>query len=143
MMKTKTTGRPIKSGVRRELKTFRLLPEAIAYLESKSEVSGGSVSDVLNDILLTQQEPIAPKTSGQIIPFQVLNGSKTSDNSPQDIVKYYRETLADLSDEIQSLYRETLASDNLITDEYSYRDGMLEALESISVLLSSVRHYKP
>lgn len=45
-------GRPAKSGARRELKTFRLVPDAIARLDTLARERGGSTSDVLNELLL-------------------------------------------------------------------------------------------
>ncbi len=45
-------GRPAKSGARRELKTFRLVPDAIGRLDTLARERGGSTSDVLNELLL-------------------------------------------------------------------------------------------
>ncbi|MEB3285451.1 MAG: hypothetical protein VKN33_09220 [Candidatus Sericytochromatia bacterium] len=45
-------GRPAKSGARRELKTFRLVPDAIDRLDTIAAERGASTSDVLNDLLL-------------------------------------------------------------------------------------------
>ncbi|MEB3197215.1 MAG: hypothetical protein VKP62_08425 [Candidatus Sericytochromatia bacterium] len=45
-------GRPAKSGARRELKTFRLVPDAIKRLEGLAHERGGSTSDVLNELIL-------------------------------------------------------------------------------------------
>jgi hypothetical protein len=51
-MNRQAGGRPAKSGARREVKSFRLVPEAIARLERMRLDRGGSTSDVLNDVLL-------------------------------------------------------------------------------------------
>ncbi|MEB3222834.1 MAG: hypothetical protein VKS61_12230 [Candidatus Sericytochromatia bacterium] len=51
-MNRQAGGRPAKSGARREVKSFRLVPEAIARLERLRQDRGGSTSDVLNDVLL-------------------------------------------------------------------------------------------
>ena len=45
-------GRPAKSGARRELKTFRLVPDAIDRLDALAADRGASTSDVLNELLL-------------------------------------------------------------------------------------------
>lgn len=45
-------GRPAKSGARRELKTFRLVPDAIDRLDALASERGASTSDVLNDLLI-------------------------------------------------------------------------------------------
>jgi hypothetical protein len=51
-MSKQAGGRPAKSGARRELKTFRLVPDAIERLERLAGERGGSTSDVLNELLL-------------------------------------------------------------------------------------------
>src|SRR6185312_8550688 len=51
-MSKQAGGRPVKSGTRRQLKTFRLVPDAIQRLECLAGERGGSTSDILNELLL-------------------------------------------------------------------------------------------
>lgn len=81
-------GRPAKSGTRRELKTFRLVPDAIAHLERVAVERGVSTSDVLNEWLqgprgLGSEAAPAPRrlelvpppdAKEGLVPFRVLRG---------------------------------------------------------------------
>lgn len=76
-MNRQAGGRPAKSGARREVKSFRLVPDAIARLERLRSDRGGSTSDVLNELLLTgRAEPAEPARAPR---FEVLPGQADVD----------------------------------------------------------------
>lgn len=78
-MNRQAGGRPAKSGARREVKSFRLVPDAIARLERLRMDRGGSTSDVLNDLLLGGRS--AELTEAARAPrFEVLPGQADADS---------------------------------------------------------------
>lgn len=82
-------GRPAKSGARRELKTFRLVPDAIDRLDAMAAERGASTSDVLNDMLMglrrndVAEAPRAPRLG-------VLPGQTDPDSSKVASLERFR-----------------------------------------------------
>lgn len=159
-------GRPSKSGARRELKTFRLVPDALEHLERLANERGGSTSDVLNEILMESQAAARPRLLEVVSPvaepggampavsrFRVLNGGgKPTEEGPDPRVAHelerLRDGLAGVLAEIEDLMAEQIAEapesakkGKQKAEEMAYaggfRDGMLEALETAYALLQS------
>ena len=165
-MSKQAGGRPAKSGARRELKTFRLVPDAIARLERLAGERGGSTSDVLNELLLEVRgrytdaaEAASPRlevvgTDAAVPPvarFRVLpGGSKPSVEADPRVaheLERLRDALGGVLEEIEQLMTEQLAEESPATKkgvarpdrEYAsgFRDGMLEAFETAYALLQA------
>lgn len=156
-MSKQAGGRPAKSGARRELKTFRLVPDAIARLERLAGERGGSTSDVLNEVLLElsdaararRLEVFSPaidaeadgRTAPAVARFRVIDGGG---QKPIDAAKVshelerLRDSLAGVLEEIEGLMAEQV-QDAESEDEYAsgFKAGMLEALETTFTLLQS------
>lgn len=117
-------GRPAKSGTRRELKTFRLVPDAISHLERVAVERGISTSDVLNDWLQGPRglgsdsasswnrrlELVpAPEANG-LVPFRVLRGGGRSEGPATARTSHAMERLRDglggVLDELEALMGE-------------------------------------
>ena len=154
-------GRPAKSGARRELKTFRLVPDAIERLERMASDKGGSTSDVLNELLMCDEparqprfevlpHPVEAETPiGNIARFRVLPGKGRIDHAEgagrtQHELERLRDALGGVLGEIESLMTEQLgeaaeAARKRANDAYGsgFRDGMLEALETAYALLQA------
>lgn len=148
-------GRPAKSGARRELKTFRLVPDAIARLERMAAERGGSTSDVLNDVLLEELaaraqrrlELVAPASAApdaggpNVARFRLLPGKGKAPSAEashlSNRLERLRDGLAGTLAEIEGLMAEQL--DGPANDGYAagFRDGMLEALETAYTLLQA------
>lgn len=150
-MSKQAGGRPAKSGTRRELKTFRLVPNAIERLEQLARERGGSTSDVLNEVLLESAD-VRPRRlevvnafdaerSPAVARFRVLpGGSKPAeDQSPKlaHEVERLRDSLGGVLAEIENLMAEQLIETQ--DGEYGsgFRAGMLEALETAYALLQT------
>lgn len=157
-------GRPAKSGARRELKTFRLVPDAIERLERMAGDRGGSTSDVLNDLLMAADPAeahrpprleVLPAPSEAEAPapniarFRVLPGKGRVD-AAEDAgrvsheLERLRDALGGVLGEIECLMTEQLAegaeaAKKRGADAYGagFRDGMLEALETAYALLQA------
>lgn len=158
-------GRPSKSGTRRELKTFRLVPDALEHLERLANERGGSTSDVLNEILMESQTAARPRLlevvspvaePGSTVPavsrFRVLNGGgKPTEEGADPRVAHelerLRDGLAGVLAEIEDLMAEQIAEASEpkkgkqkaedVAYAGGFRDGMLEALETTYALLQS------
>lgn len=127
-------GRPAKSGARRELKTFRLVPDAIERLDTLARERGGSTSDVLNEILLhgrgldAVDAPRAPRlevlpgpadgestVATNIARFRVLPGKGRATDAAEDAgrvqheLERLRDALGAVLGEIEDLMSEQLA----------------------------------
>lgn len=162
-MTKQASGRPSKSGTRRELKTFRLVPSAIQQLEKLANERGGSTSDVLNEILMEAVEAARPRRLEVLAPvaepgqvaapgitrFRVLAGggkpAEEADPRVAHALERLRDGLAGVLSEIEDLMAEQLAEAPPETAkkgkeaEYAtgFRHGMLEALETAYALLQS------
>lgn len=162
-MSKQAGGRPAKSGTRRELKTFRLVPTAIERLERMASERGGSTSDVLNELLMEATElnrarrlevvPVAPElsvanelgvtSSPSVTRFRVLPGSaRTSEENGPKVaheLERLRDGLAGVLAEVENLMTEQLGDEIPKKDEYGngFRSGMLEALETCYALLQA------
>lgn len=116
-------GRPAKSGARRELKTFRLVPDALAHLERVAVERGVSTSDVLNDWLLgprglgADAPPAprrlelvpAPEAKDGLVPFRVLRGGGPSTLPPSrhsHALERLRDGLGGVLEELEALMAE-------------------------------------
>lgn len=157
-------GRPAKSGARRELKTFRLVPDAIERLERMAGDRGGSTSDALNELLLADEATETPRQprlevlhapteaevpTANIARFRVLPGKGRVDAADDagrtsHELERLRDALGGVLGEIESLMTEQLAeaaeaSKKRGVDAYGsgFRDGMLEALETAYALLQA------
>jgi hypothetical protein len=124
-------GRPAKSGARRELKTFRLVPDAIERLDRLARERGGSTSDVLNELLmdgrpLEADAPRAPRLevlpgpteadlgAANVTRFRVLPGKARPDAAEdagrvQHELERLRDALGGVLGEIECLMTEQLA----------------------------------
>lgn len=156
-MSKQAGGRPAKSGARRELKTFRLVPSAIERLERMASERGGSTSDVLNELLLEAAElgrprrlevvPVANElgvtSSPAVTRFRVLpGGGRAAEESAPKVaheLERLRDSLAGVLAEIEDLMTEQLGEEAPKKDEYAtgFRSGMLEALETCYALLQA------
>jgi hypothetical protein len=159
-MSKQAGGRPAKSGARRELKTFRLVPTAIERLERMASERGGTTSDVLNELLLEAAEaaelsrqrrlevvPVANElgvtSSPAVTRFRVLpgGGRGTEEAAPKVAheLERLRDSLAGVLAEIEDLMTEQLGEESPKADEYAtgFRSGMLEALETCYALLQA------
>lgn len=136
-MSKQAGGRPAKSGARRELKTFRLVPDAIQRLERLAGERGGSTSDVLNELLLearTRAEEPAPRRL-EVLPapgdeadaslpavarFRLLpGGGRTVDENDPRVaheLERLRDGLGGVLGEIEALMAEQLAETQLAAD---------------------------
>lgn len=154
-------GRPAKSGARRELKTFRLVPDAIERLDTLARERGGSTSDVLNELLLhrgPRLEVLPGPAEGDVAcapnvtRFRVLPGRARHTDAAEDAgrvqheLERLRDALGGVLGEIEDLMTEQLAEGQEATkkgaraaDPYGqgFRDGMLEALETAYALLQA------
>lgn len=147
-------GRPAKSGARRELKTFRLVPDAIARLERMAAERGGSTSDVLNDVLMDEHAAArAPRRLELVSPglecaggpnvarFRLLPGKAKAGAAEAshlaNRLERLRDGMAGALVEIEGLMAEQL--EGPAHDGYAagFRDGMLEALETAYSLLQA------
>lgn len=153
-MSKQAGGRPAKSGARRELKTFRLVPDAIERLERLASERGGSTSDVLNELLMESGAPRL-EVVGQPAPvpavarFRVLPGGGKGEESDPRVaheLERLRDSLGGVLDEIENLMAEASAPEapgkkvsRRLDAEYEggFRDGMLEALETAYALLQA------
>ena len=157
-MSKQAGGRPAKSGTRRELKTFRLVPSAIERLERMASERGGSTSDVLNELLLETMDlnrprrlevvPVANElgvtSSPAVTRFRVLPGGGRPTEDPMapkgaHELERLRDGLAGVLAEVENLMTEQLGDEIPKKDEYGngFRAGMLEALESCYALLQA------
>lgn len=156
-MSKQAGGRPAKSGARRELKTFRLVPSAIERLERMASERGGSTSDVLNELLLEAAELARPRrlevvpvanelgvtSSPAVTRFRVLpGGGRAADEAAPKVaheLERLRDSLAGVLAEIEDLMTEQLGEEAPKKDEYAtgFRSGMLEALETCYALLQA------
>ena len=125
-------GRPAKSGARRELKTFRLVPDAIDRLDTLARERGGSTSDVLNELLLTGRGLDAADARGprlevlhapteadacapNVTRFRVLPGKGRGTDAAEDAgrvqheLERLRDALGGVLGEIEDLMTEQLA----------------------------------
>lgn len=156
-MSKQAGGRPAKSGARRELKTFRLVPAAIERLERLAGERGGSTSDVLNELILDSAEaarvrrleilPSPAEAEREAAPaaarFKVLSGGGKQQLAEEAVQKTthelerLRDSLGGVLAEIESLMSEQEAEP--AEDAYAggFRAGMLEALETAYTLLQS------
>ena len=128
-------GRPAKSGARRELKTFRLVPDAIERLDTMARERGGSTSDVLNELLLTGRGLDAPEahraprlevlpgptegeapTTATVARFRVLPGKGRATDAVEDAgrvqheLERLRDALGAVLGEIEELMAEQLTA---------------------------------
>lgn len=131
-MSKQAGGRPAKSGARRELKTFRLVPDAIQRLERLASERGGSTSDVLNELLMESRgrfgddhetvdggrHPRLEVLGAQCAPvpavarFRVLPGGGKSDEADPRVaheLERLRDALGGVLDDIESLMTEQVA----------------------------------
>lgn len=135
-MSKQAGGRPAKSGARRELKTFRLVPDAIERLERLASERGGSTSDVLNELLLESQSQRrlevlpAPGEAAElpaVARFRVLPGGGKSIESNDPRVAHELERLRDalggVLDEIEALMGEQMAENELAADAPPAKKG--------------------
>ena len=161
-MSKQASGRPSKSGARRELKTFRLVPSAIQQLEKLASERGGSTSDVLNELLLEHVESSRPRLLEVLPPvaepggvaapgitrFKVLpgGGKPVEEANPKVAheLERLRDGLAGVLAEIENLMTEQLNEEPAkgkktkeVEYESGFRHGMLEALETAYALLQS------
>jgi hypothetical protein len=156
-MSKQAGGRPAKSGARRELKTFRLVPTAIERLERLASERGGSTSDVLNELLLESGEADRPRrlevvpvanelgvtSSPAVTRFRVLpgGGRATEEAAPKVAheLERLRDGLGGVLAEVENLMTEQLGDEIPKKDQYGngFRAGMLEALETCYALLQA------
>ena len=143
-MSKQAGGRPAKSGARRELKTFRLVPDAIGRLERLASERGGSTSDVLNELLLeargrfdeahTRRLEVLPAPGDEydealpaVARFRVLpGGGKTLDESDPRVaheLERLRDGLGGVLGEVEALMAEQLAEGQLAVDAPAAKKG--------------------
>ncbi len=160
-MNKQAGGRPAKSGARRELKTFRLIPEALNNLEALARERNATVSDVLNDVLLRRGDTVVTPDGararrfdvvggegtalGKVRPFRVLAGSGRGDgHALNQQLERLRDSLAGVLLELENIMAEQqgqagVSSLREIETEYEsgFRAGMLEGLETAHYLLQA------
>ena len=156
-MSKQAGGRPAKSGTRRELKTFRLVPDAIEHLERLASERGGSTSDVLNELLLEAgDEPLegprlevlgAQATPPAVARFRLLPGGGKGDPADPRVaheLERLRDALGGVLVDIEGLMAEQngarVPRQSAKRDvEYAtgFKHGMLEALETAYALLQA------